>query len=307
MPNKKNRLFEGWEVRKLTMAASRSLLVSAVFLLSFLSSAWGQSSLWVSHFQGKTLYLMGSIHVLQESHYPLPEVMEEAFKKSDLVVFEIDQEEMESAESQQLVRKKGFYKGEDTLERHISPATFQALKVHLNNLQLPISLFQRMTPANCALVLTMMEFQRLGYEARFGLDHYFSSKASRKGKKKGALETAEFQINLFFDLTAEDQDMFLNQTLLELNSFAREAGQMDKAWQKGDSEQLHKLLSASFEQFPDLYQNLIVKRNRNWLPQIENFLQQNQTVLVIVGAGHLVGPQSLLRMLGEKGYSFSQL
>ncbi len=305
MPNTDN-LESNYQLGRLAKFTGRALLSTIFFLFSFVAVAWGQSSLWVSTSQGNTLYLMGSIHVLQENHYPLPKAMEDAFTKSDIVVFEIDQEEMESARAQQLVINKGFYKGEDALEKHISPATFKALTERLKKLQLPVALFQKMKPANCALVLTMMEFQRLGYEARFGLDHYFANKASMAAKKKGALETAEFQINLFFDLTDQEQEMFLSQTLVELHNLASEADKMYTAWQMGESDNLHKILSASFEEFPDLYQSFIVKRNRNWTTQIEELLEQHQTVLVIVGVGHLVGPQSLITMLERKGHTFSQ-
>ena len=306
MPPQTSLVKSNYRLARLAKFAGRSLFATALFLFSFVAVVWGQSSLWVSSSQGKTLYLMGSIHVLQESHYPLPKAMEDAFTKSDIVVFEIDQEEMESAQAQQLVINKGFYKGEDTLVKHISAATFQALTDHLKKLQLPVALFQKMKPANCALVLTMMEFQRLGYEARFGLDLYFANKATMAAKEKGALETTEFQINLFFDLPGQEQEMFLSQTLVELNNLAAEADKMYTAWQMGKSDNLHQILSASFEQFPGLYQSFIVKRNRNWTTQIEELLNQHQTVLVVVGVGHLVGPQSLIRMLEQKGHTFSQ-
>ncbi len=285
----------------------RWVLLLALFVLLGRDLAWGQSTLWKSQSNGKTLYLMGSIHVLQKSHYPLPAVMEQAFAESDLIVFEIDQKEMESVASQQLFLTKGLYQGGQTLQQNIAKKTFQALEKHTASLKLPIAIFQPMKPAYCALVITMMEFQRLGFEAKYGLDHYFADKAGSQGKKIAALETAAFQINLFFDLASEDQEKFLKQTLLELDTFAKESDKMGRAWETGESSKLHALLSASFNDFPGLYEKLIVQRNEAWLPQIEHFVDQHQTVLVVVGAGHLVGPHSILKLLEKQGYTFRQL
>lgn len=285
----------------------KPLVFAALFVVLGLELAWGQSLLWRSQISDKTLYLMGSIHVLQQSHYPLPAVMEEAFQKSDLIIFEIDQQEMESEASQQLFLRRGLYQNGESLEGNIAPATFQALKDHLDSLKLPVALFQTMKPAYCALAITMMEFQRLGFDAKYGLDHYFAEKAQRLAKKTGALESAEFQINLFFNLAADEQERFLQQTLLELDTFAKESDRMGRAWQQGMSKELHQLLSASFQEFPGLYEKMIVKRNEAWLPQIEDFLDHHQTVLVVVGAGHLVGPHSILKLLEKQGHSFSQL
>jgi uncharacterized protein YbaP (TraB family) len=49
------------------------------------------------------------------------------------------------------------------------------------------------------------------------------------------------------------------------------------------------------------------KRNGKWLPQIERFVSDGANYLVIVGAGHLVGEQGLVRTLQRAGYRVEQL
>lgn len=285
----------------------RVLLLLPLCLLLGQHWAGAASILWEGERQGKILFLMGSIHVLQAGHYPLPAAMEDAFGQSDLVVFEIDQQEMASPASQALLQAKGIYPQHDSLQQNIAPATFADLKKHLDRLKLPVALFQTMKPAYCALVLTMMEFQRQGFDAQYGLDQYFADKARRHNKKVAALESTEFQINLFFDLTTRDQEKFLRQTLLEVDTFAQESEKMSRAWQQGEEKTLHELMTASFRGFPDLYEKLIVRRNKTWLPLITEMAAQHETVLVVVGAGHLVGPHSLLRLMEQQGYRFRQL
>jgi uncharacterized protein YbaP (TraB family) len=80
-----------------------------------------------------------------------------------------------------------------------------------------------------------------------------------------------------------------------------------RAWAAGDTASLEAILFESFKEFQEIYARLIVERNQNWLPQIEAFLRQDRDYLLIVGAGHLVGKDSVLQLLRAKGYRPEQL
>jgi uncharacterized protein YbaP (TraB family) len=54
--------------------------------------------------------------------------------------------------------------------------------------------------------------------------------------------------------------------------------------------------------YPELYQQVLVERNNNWLPQIEAFLKTPETELILVGALHLAGNDGLLAQLRQRGY-----
>lgn len=51
----------------------------------------------------------------------------------------------------------------------------------------------------------------------------------------------------------------------------------------------------------------VVKRNRVWVPRIKQILKENpdNSILIIVGATHLAGQNSLTRLLQAEGYNFS--
>jgi hypothetical protein len=57
------------------------------------------------------------------------------------------------------------------------------------------------------------------------------------------------------------------------------------------------------EKFPDLYELLIVKRNKNFASQIDGLLKGDGTALVAVGAGHLVGKDGVPTLLKSMGYT----
>jgi uncharacterized protein YbaP (TraB family) len=66
------------------------------------------------------------------------------------------------------------------------------------------------------------------------------------------------------------------------------------------------LLSKSFKDYPHLHDRLLIQRNKNWVQQIEGAMRKNKNVLFVVGAGHLVGPESVVDLLKEKGYQVKQ-
>ena len=60
---------------------------------------------------------------------------------------------------------------------------------------------------------------------------------------------------------------------------------------------------AGLEDQQDLYQRILVQRNRDWTQQIIGFTKQPRDYMIIVGALHLVGEDSVIRMLKEAGIS----
>ena len=82
---------------------------------------------------------------------------------------------------------------------------------------------------------------------------------------------------------------------------------MINAWRRGDVEALNRSLRDSFHDFPSLSRRLIDVRNQNWLPKIDGFLRSGQTYFVVVGAGHVGGPNGLLTLLKARGCTVEQL
>ncbi|GER02725.1 hypothetical protein JCM17846_04070 [Iodidimonas nitroreducens] len=77
---------------------------------------------------------------------------------------------------------------------------------------------------------------------------------------------------------------------------------MKDAWLTADLDSLNTLMTDGLEENPELADKLLYSRNRNWLPAIEALLDQPGTHLVAVGAGHLVGTQSVIDLLQDKGH-----
>ena len=57
---------------------------------------------------------------------------------------------------------------------------------------------------------------------------------------------------------------------------------------------------------PSSTQRLLVERNGNWVESVETCVKQRTACFVVVGAAHLVGPDSLVALLQKKGYKVEQ-
>jgi uncharacterized protein YbaP (TraB family) len=134
-----------------------------------------------------------------------------------------------------------------------------------------------------------------------------TEQAARDGKQIQGLETLEQQLGFMANLNPETQNEFLLQSLQDAAVAEDEIEAIVAAWRAGDTRSLNDLLVAGLQDVPELYAALLVRRNQNWVAQIEDLTRQSDDYLVIVGAMHLVGDNSLLRMLASKGLKSRQL
>ncbi len=250
--------------------------------------------------------LVGSIHTLRQDAYPLPDVYGEAYGAARGLALETDMAAMEDPAFQARILALGLYPEGETLRDRLSPDAYGALAEALTARGLPPEQLARFKPWFCAFTLTLLELQRLGYQPQYGLDSHFYRKALQDGKPLYHLEPVEAQIQLLASLDRGKQEDFLLQSLQELDLLASKAAEMTGAWQEGDAEGLDAFIQASFEGFPELYDRFFTQRNRSWVPRIEKFIREGRNVLVVVGAGHLVGDEGLVRMLEDRGHRLHQ-
>ncbi len=249
---------------------------------------------------------MGSLHVLKSSAYPLAAEIDRAYASSQKLVFETDIGAMMEPDIQAKMMKLGVYPEGQDLFQNISETTRKNLEEKLQDLGLPPAYFSRFKPWFLAVTLTTLELQRLGFNPLYGIDLHFYTKARADEKELAYLESVEYQLNLLGKMNAQDQKSFLAQTLKDLDISAQLADDMMTAWQHGEADDLYELLFESFEDHPGIEDRLLTRRNKDWLPQIEKMLKTPKITMVIVGAGHLIGPEGLVELLKQKGYKIKQ-
>ena len=125
------------------------------------------------------------------------------------------------------------------------------------------------------------------------------------GKEILGLESLDDQIGNFDSLSWADQEALLLQTLTDLEAPDAEMTQLLEAWRDGSLEDLATELSGDFDEFPELETALISARNRRWAATLEELLRRPGRYLVVVGALHLVGEDSVVELLSARGLDVS--
>jgi uncharacterized protein YbaP (TraB family) len=265
-----------------------------------------ESCLWAVQTPSNKIYLLGSMHLLKPDDYPLAASISRAYAQSQMLVFETDIDALQQPATLMRIQALGLYPEGQNLLQNLDAPLRSRVEKKLADLGLPLEIYNRAKPWLVATDLAVKELEKLGFNPNNGVDVYFFNRAKADGKPIGFLEPVEFQINLFGEMDQQAQINFLSQTLDDLEVVGQLAGDLVKSWKDGDADKLHELLYKSFKDYPNLYDRLLIQRNKKWVPQIENTLRRNKNVLFVVGAGHLVGPGSVVDLLRKKGYRVEQ-
>ena len=263
--------------------------------------------LWEVRGANNRVFLLGSMHLMKSDMYPLAEEIEAAYKRSDTVVFETDVKALESPEFAMKMMAQATYPEGDTLKKHLSVANYSLLASNLAGSVVGMEALGQFKPWMVAMTLVVLELQKQGFDAENGVDKHFHKRAVADGKKLDSLETPEFQMNLLTGLTDQESEDALVQTLRDTEIWKTQFASLAKAWTTGDIKAMDKLVTDNFRDFPQLQKKFVADRNRSWVGSIDKHLRGNKDVLVIVGAAHLIGKDSVVELLSKKGFKVEQL
>ncbi len=281
--------------------------IAALVVSLLVAPVWAASPVWQVKKDGDVFYLAGTVHVLRTADYPLPEAFDQTFAKADRLILETDLTALQQPELVKLQQQLLFYPAGQQLGDYLKPATSQALTTQLVQQSLPAAALLQLKPGALAAQLTMQILQKAGFTAA-GVDQHFLNLAKQQGKTLAYLETPQFQLQLLADLGQGREDEFVRLMLAEATRSQSQLEALIAAWRQGDVAALKQLALDELEQQDaDSYQRLFVRRNAAWLPQLIALSANPQTELVLVGAGHLAGPEGLLAQLQQAGYQVEQL
>ncbi len=285
----------------------RTILCSAAILFAIALSSFSQSSVWKISSSNSIVYIGGTCHVLRETDFPLPKEFDTAYARSARLVFETDIKQMSDPQFQIRLMQAGTYTDGQTLEQNLKPVTVAAVKAHCEKIGIPFAALNRMKPAMVMMMLTMTELQKHGV-TRKGADFFFSEKAHRDKKPTISLETPEEQIRMLASLGQENPDELLTYTLQDMDRVGEIIGTIITAWKTGDQKKLNELFVDELKkEHPRLYKDLLSDRNHRWVVKVREFFKTDETELILVGAGHLVGDDGLLSRLTKEGFKVEQV
>lgn len=280
----------------------------AVFAASWQEEKY-QYLFWEITKDNNKAYILGSIHMAKKEIYPLKEEIEKAFEQSDKLVLEIDLSRENELEIAAKMLSQAVCPELKSLKTRLPEKIYLLAQQKTKELGLDIRMFEFYQPWFLAISITAQSLIELGFSPEWGVDRYFLEKAVSAEKKVKGLETWEFQISLFKNLSHELQELFLLASLAEIETIAGQIDVLFDAWQKGNKRRLDVLFRRSLRQYPELapfYEKVVYQRNKNMAEKIESYLKQEGTYFVVVGAAHLIGEQGIIQILQNKGYRLNR-
>lgn len=282
--------------------------LTALALALPVATAGADPAAWrVAGRDGGEITLLGSMHVLRKSDHPLPASVDTLLERADSIVMEIDLDDIDPAAQQRLIMNTAVLPRDQTLADVLGPDLYRDLEARAAELGVELELLERFEPWFLSITLLDQGLSKFGFQGQYGLEQYVLMAARRTGKEILGLETLEFQIGIFDSQPESAQQAMLAQTLAELDEAESAMAEMAAAWRAGELDELSEELLAEFADFPGLYETLVTKRNAAWVETLERLLRDGEKHLVVVGALHLVGDDSLIELLTARGHAVQRI
>ena len=264
-----------------------------------------------------SVYILGSYHVGKSCQIN-SRAFEHAFKDAETVVFEIEDSIHDSASVartqkylRKLIREKGTpLNPANSLKGILEPQTYELLKEQTDAVKFPLDNFARLKPWVFMFTYSSFQMAQSKQKVECGLDTMIAEKSENRKDIEG-LESLEYQLDKYLNLfISMDADEMLDsiKAMSKVKSaeisdyYSQEVDSLTSLIDSGDLDSLESSINSWCEGEEEQCESLLYERNHNWIPQIEQFLTQEEDSLVVVGAGHLVGEQNVIELLKEKGY-----
>ncbi len=245
-------------------------------------------------------YLMGSVHMLPASAHPLPEALDAAYANTRALVLESDPDVLSSPEFQNRLLASGA--SEQGLQREIGAGLLRRVQRHLQEIGMPSTLCDPFKAWMCSLTLGQIEFQRAGMDPALGVDHHYHQLSQQARREIAWLEAPEQQLAIFAHMSPAMGVQFLQSSMDDLAKPELQPEALVQMWRRNDTAALARVVEQMRADFPQAYARLLADRNRAWMTPLLRHLESATPTLVIVGAAHLVGPESLAAALVSRGY-----
>lgn len=281
----------------------RRALLACAAGLALSGPALADPALWKVSDADSEIYLFGSVHVFtRDVDWRTPE-FDAILAAAEHVYFEVVMDLDAYTTITQLSITKGMMRDGKTLADLLAPDDYHRLTAAAAQAGTDAVLLERMQPWLASMTLATAAIPKTRAGVEILLD------AEIAPERKRSLETAAEQMGFLADAPLDEQVDGLMSTVEGIESGAiTELEPLMAAWEQGDTSAILTVMTRGMTPRDQAgYDTLITKRNERWLKPIEQMLADNDESLLVVGAGHLVGPMGVPALLKERGYTVERV
>jgi uncharacterized protein YbaP (TraB family) len=254
-----------------------------------------------------TIYLFGTIHLLPSDMKWRSAAFDKAAAGSDTLVVETDIDESDPTATLGELFKLAISPGLPPLASRVVPAKRAALSTAIAKSGIPAAALDKMETWAAAFLLLGVQFKDLGLQPGSGVEAVLKKQFVAGGKTIGQLESNAEQLGFFDRLSEPSQREFLEGVLDDPAAMKGQFQVMLDAWSRGDVAGIAKSFNSDMGDAPELMDVLIARRNANWAQWVRGRLDKPGTVMMAVGAGHLAGDKSVVKLLQKQGLKVTRV
>lgn len=278
-----------------------------LYLLSLLTNfAIAQNTiLWSVNKPGsdKKSYILGTFHQIGNSFIDGKPTIEELLSKSDLAIFESVEDKNNNVVNVLLSRTDDFSYRELLHKEDVIflESYSKDWKVPLSKLkpgELLAKLQQEIIKQKCE---TIKPTDTLDH-----IDDYLQVLAKKHNIRIKGLESYTDQLNAINTNTSNKEELTWDKAKGLIHQYIFDAESKDKTRQKQICALATEYMKMKLDYQLDVKcaenDEIISNRNKKWIPQIIQSLEENKSLFIIVGLYHLYGECGVISQLRKKGY-----
>ena len=264
-------------------------------------------SMWQVDGPKNRVYLLGSIHLLRETDYPIPAAIYAAYREAEVLYMELDMDDADPLADQMLANELGLIPGDGSLREVLGPATYAEAESLATAAKIPLHLLDRAEPWYAAIQVELIMLLRIGFNPLYGIETHLTGMARTDNKEIFGFESVRQQLDFLDNLSADAQREMFMQALADSADIAGMMDTLIDAWHNGDTTFLEENMLSEMQNFPELNKIIITDRNVAWTEKIGELLTHDHDYLIVVGAMHLIGESGVPGLLMKRGFDVRQM
>ena len=269
----------------------------------------------------KTVHLIGTIHLDDQRLGSIAERLDGVIRTSELLLLEISPDGEEALKKDMLTRPELIFLQNATLPEFMKEDDWQNLSVEMNARNIPPIMASRFQPWYLSVLLGMPPCiaQQLAAGGQMGLDNRLRDIAIAADVPISSLEPHDTLFYLFNDAPIEEQievmllgletqgqslDMIETVVSAYFEENHAEAWEISRKLVMDIEDQSKERLAYLFDEMEN---DLLLARNKAWIPVILKALDDNDNISVAAGAGHFSGEMGVLALLEKEGFKLERL
>lgn len=263
------------------------------------------------------IYLLGSIHVADDSIYPLSDNIMLGYSSSDYLAVEVDIVEINTnLRLQMQMAQKMLYKDGSKIKDHLGEDLYNQMVDFLREKNSYMSIYDKYKPAFFESLLESAMYKDACMDANNGIDMHFLNLAKEEGKEILEVETLEFQYDLLTSNPIELDKLIITDYIVNYDKNISEIKDLYLTWKQGNIAEIEKqidtlniegLTNEEIELINAYNQTLIIDRNYGMANTLEQYMSENKNVFCVVGLAHIVGDEGIAKLMKEKGYTVEKV